>query len=111
MVNPIDDMTPLERPLRLSPEAGHKNSLTTIADAAWLITKLDMAGRAESEHWMTASGALLAANDTPGDRLLLGHATDALAEALRREGMLQEAIPRAAPGRRALSWRSLLGSP
>ena len=96
MVNPIDDTTPLQRPLRLSPEAGHKNSLTTIADAAWLITKLDMAGRAESEHWMTASGALLVANENPGDLLLLGHATDALAEALRQDGMLQEAMRGAA---------------
>jgi len=107
VVNPVDDPTPLERPLHLKPAASQIKVLATIGDAASLIAKLDEEGNADGHYWTDASSALFAANEEPGNTELLGHATDAVAEALRQDGLLVAPASESPPGPRA-SWLSRL---
>ena len=82
--------TPLERPLRLNPGVTHIRVINTLGDAVALIAKLDTAGQGDANHWMIAAAAIEACDKDPGNALLVGHATDAIADALREEKMLLE---------------------
>ena len=115
MVNPIDDRTPLQRPLHLDPQTSPITAVATIGDSVALILEMERAGTGDPSDWTLAFSSLFAANDQPGDHLLLQEATEMMADALRRAGMLQDARPgpRAAnrPGNAGekASWFTTLG--